>query len=133
MTRSPPKAPQPDADADAPSDAEEAASPGWPLVERREHPRRRIHLPATFLREDGTPVTTEVVDISAGGIRLAGVGGLRPGARGAVSVEGLFGPLSCTVLGHEGGTLRLRFDALEALRARLVERLAGLSWDPQRH
>jgi hypothetical protein len=93
----------------------------------------RIRLPATFLREDGTPVATEVVDVSAGGIRLAESGGLLLGARGAVSVEGLFGPLSCTVMGTEAGTLRLRFDALEALRARLVERLAALSWAPQRH
>jgi hypothetical protein len=133
MTRSPPRGPQADADADAPAAPEEEPAPGWPLVERREHPRRRVHLPATFLREDGTPIATEVVDISAGGIRLAGAGGLRPGARGAVSVEGLFGPLSCTVMGTEAGMLRLRFDSLEALRARLVERLAALSWDPQRH
>jgi hypothetical protein len=131
MTRSPPRV-RPD-DADVASGSEDEALPGWPHLERRQHPRRRVRLPATFLREDGTPIATEVVDISAGGIRLSGGGELRPGARGAVSVEGLFGPLSCTVMGHEGGTLRLRFDALEALRARLVERLAGLSWDPQRH
>lgn len=129
MTRPPPR----DTDAEPPSGPEDEAAPGWPHRERRQHPRRRIHLPATFLREDGTPIATEVVDISAGGIRLSGGGELRPGARGAVSVEGLFGPLSCTVMGQEGGTLRLRFDALEALRARLVERLAGLSWGPPRH
>jgi hypothetical protein len=114
-----------------PGDAEEE-EPAWPKAERRACKRRRITLPATFFLEWGPPVATEVVDISAGGIRLAAGGGaVTAGARGAIAVEGLIGPLSCTVVGAEGGTLRLRFDALEALRARLLERLDSLSWDPR--
>jgi hypothetical protein len=104
----------------------------WPHARRRAVLRRRITLPATFFLEWGPPVAAEVVDISARGIRVAARGGaVTVGTRGAIAVEGLVGPLSCTVVGAEGGTLRLRLDALEALRARLLERLDTLSWDPR--
>ncbi|WP_237217519.1 PilZ domain-containing protein [Falsiroseomonas oryziterrae] len=98
----------------------------WQGVERRAHPRHRISLPARFVPESGAPLATEVVDISAGGLRLASCGAIRPGSRGVVSVEGLLGPLPCTVMGTEGGALRLRFDALEALGTTFLERLAAL-------
>lgn len=98
----------------------------WSGVERRVHPRRRISLPARFVPEGGSGFATEVVDISAGGIRLASSGTVRAGARGTVTVDGLLGPLPCTVMGTEGGALRLRFDALEALGASFLEQLATL-------
>lgn len=98
----------------------------WHGSERRAHPRRRISLPARFVPNGATPVATEVVDISAGGIRLASCGAVRAGARGVVTVDGLLGPLPCTVMGTEGGALRLRFDALETLGGTFLERLAAL-------
>ncbi|MGG5822844.1 PilZ domain-containing protein [Falsiroseomonas sp. HW251] len=105
----------------------------WPGVERRAHRRRRVRLPATFLGADGSRLAAEVVDISIGGMRLAmRADGIGPGARGAVAVEGLCGPLPCVVLGRDDDALRLRFEAVDALREELVERLADLSWDPQR-
>lgn len=126
MTRSPERGPPP-ADAAAGSEGEAA----WPAVERRAYPRHRVRLPATFIREDGARLAMDVIDISGGGLRLAG-GGLAPGMRGTVAVDGLCGPLSCTVLGTDGAGLRLRLDAMAALRDGLVERLAEASRSAER-
>ncbi|MGH9104056.1 MAG: PilZ domain-containing protein, partial [Acidimicrobiales bacterium] len=56
-------------------------------VQRRAYYRVRADLAATLWPEDGDRVRTRSLDLSAGGTRLADVGGLRPGEVVRVTLE----------------------------------------------
>ncbi len=88
-------------------------------VDRRHWPRARLDVEAV-VDIGGRSVTAAVIDVSAGGVRLAANEAWRTGLRCRVRLPGLDAVLQADILAVSPSGARLRFDIEDAVRERLA-------------
>jgi len=94
-------------------------------AERRRHRRVPVALRARFLASDDTEHDCTVVNISAGGLRLAAERPVPVNSRIVLYVDQV-GRFDCTVVRHTSGGFAVRFDIHAKKRERTVEALSRL-------